>query len=171
MGKVLVWTTLTTFLLSLFQAIVLSGLVFLPAVPDLVLLVVLYVSFMNSSVIGSTSGFISGLLLDFLSAAPIGLNAFIKSSTGFLVGNLTGMFNLNKVFIPCFMAACATLYKAILVWILSLFFGPGVLVYVLYGKMLYAEMLVNVLFAPVIFGFLSVFSSLFISRDRYNENK
>jgi hypothetical protein len=37
--------------------------------------------------------------------------------------------------------------------------------------MLYAEMLVNVLFAPVIFGFLSVFSSLFISRDRYNENK
>jgi rod shape-determining protein MreD len=51
MGKVLVWTTLTTFLLSLFQAIVLSGLVFLPAVPDLVLLVVLYVSFMNSSVI------------------------------------------------------------------------------------------------------------------------
>ena len=51
---------------SLLETALLSNVVFLPVVPDLLLLVVLYISVQNGSLTGEATGFVSGLLLDFL---------------------------------------------------------------------------------------------------------
>ena len=69
---------LCSFLILLCSVIVetsiLSNISFLPAVPDLALICVLYFSFLNGKNYGQVSGFLSGLLLDFLSGSPLGFN-------------------------------------------------------------------------------------------------
>ncbi len=164
MGRVIFWTTITVLFTSLMEAAVLSNIAFLPVMPDLVMLVIVYVSFMNSSSVGSTSGFISGLLLDFLSAAPIGLNAFTKTVTGYVAGKFAGSFNLDKIVIPALMGLGATVIKALATWILSIFFGPAVLNYRLIGSALWLEIIANVVCAPIIFAILAQFPSLFVRR-------
>jgi rod shape-determining protein MreD len=168
MGRVVVWTSITVLFFSLFQAAILANLAFLPALPDLVLLVIVYVSFMNESKTGSTVGFISGLLLDFLSAAPIGLNAFTKALTGFVAGRFSGSFNLDKILIPAIMGVAVTLFKAIVTAILSLFFGAGIITYNLFAPALWLEVLMNAICAPMIFALLGLFPSIFIARARNN---
>jgi rod shape-determining protein MreD len=164
MGRVIFWTIVTVLFMSLLEAAILSNLAFLPVMPDLVMLVIVYVSFMNSSTIGSTTGFISGLLIDFLSASPIGLNAFTKTVTGYVAGKFAGAFNLDKIVIPALMGLGATVLKAVVTWILSFFFGPAIVAYRLIGFSLWLEIVANVVCAPLIFGLLSQFPSLFVRR-------
>jgi len=166
MGRTVFWTILTVLFLSLFEAAILSNLVFLPVIPDLVLLAVVFVSFLNSPVTGSTAGFLSGLLLDFFSAAPVGLNAFTKTVTGYVAGRLSGSFNLDRLFIPALMGFSATILKAVLTWLLSLFFGEGILTYQLYGGVFWMEVLANTLCAPPVFALLGLFSPLFTDNER-----
>ena len=52
MGRVIFWTTVTVLFFSLLEAAILSNLAFLPVMPDLVMLAIVYVSFMNSSSVG-----------------------------------------------------------------------------------------------------------------------
>ncbi len=166
MGRVIIWTSATVLFLSLVTATILANLLFLPVLPDLVLLVVVYVSFMNSAETGCTTGVISGILLDFLSASPIGLNAFTKTITGYAAGKLAGSFNLDRILIPFAMGVAATLIKAVSTWVLSLFFGPGILLYKLSGSVFWLEVAANGLCAPFVFAFLGFFPGLFIARSK-----
>jgi len=169
MGRTIVWTGVTALFFSLFEAAILSNLAFLPAVPDLVLLLVVYVSFKNNSMTGATSGFITGLFLDFLSASPVGLNAFTKSLTGFIAGKFSGSFNLDKILIPALMGLAATLFKALVTFVLSLFFGSQILVYGIFDATLWLEVLVNMVCAPMVFALLGLFPNFFCDNPRNDE--
>jgi rod shape-determining protein MreD len=169
MGRTVLWTSITVLFFSLFQAAILSNLTFLPVMPDLVMLIIVYVSFMNASVTGATTGFISGLFLDFLSAAPIGLNAFTKSVTGFVAGKFSGSFNMSRVVVPGLMGGAATVLKALVTWLLSLFFGPGLFSYQLLGSVFWLELLANIVMAPVMFAILGLFPSVFAGQQRPEE--
>ncbi len=164
MGRTVFWTSVAVLFCALFQAAILANIAFLPVVPDLVLLVVVYVSFVNGSTVGSTTGFISGLFLDFLSASPIGLNSFTKPLIGFVAGKFSGSFILSPVLIPMGMGLVATVMKAATTLVLSLFFGSGILAYRLNGEVLWLEILANSLCAPLIFGVLGFFPNLFSTR-------
>ena len=166
MGKTIIWTSITVLFFALIEAAILSNLEFLPVVPDLVLLVVLYVSFMNSSTTGSTVGFISGIFLDFLSASPIGLNAFTKTVTGFIFGKLSGSFNLHGVVIPAFMGGVATIIKALLTWALSFIFKSGIIPYSVTGQTFWFELIANTICAPIIFVILGIFKNFFVADRR-----
>ncbi len=166
MARIVFWTGITVLFFSLFEAAILSNLMFLPVIPDLVLLIVVYVSFVNSSVTGSTVGFLSGLMLDFLSASPVGLNSFTKAITGYIAGRLSGSFNLNKLFIPALMGFSATILKAVLTGLLSLFFGAGIMPYRLSGSMFWLEVLANTVCAPLVFALLGLFISLYSDNKR-----
>lgn len=164
MGRVIFWTAVTALFTALLEAAIISNIPFLPVMPDLVMLVIVYVSFVNSSSVGSTTGFISGLILDFLSASPIGLNAFTKTVTGYVAGKFSGSFNLDRLVIPALMGLGATVLKALVTLLLSLFFGPSIVAYRVAGSALWLEMAANVVCAPVVFAILSQFPSLFARR-------
>ena len=51
---------------AIIQAAILSNMAILPAIPDLSLICILYFSIQNGKLMGETTGFVSGLLLDFL---------------------------------------------------------------------------------------------------------
>lgn len=162
MGRVLLWSCFASVFFSLLSATILANIQILPVVPDLVLLVVLYVSFMNNATLGSTLGFMSGILLDFLSAAPIGLNACTKAVTGYVTGKLSGTYNLDRFFIPFIMGVIATVLKALTVFLLSLLFGQSITVFSPGEGVFWLELLFNGLSAPLVFGLLGLFPSLFL---------
>ena len=80
---------------TLLETALLSNVVFLPVVPDLLLLVVMYISVYNGSLSGETTGFVSGLLLDFLTAAPLGLNCLLRTLLGFFAGLFNNVLNIS----------------------------------------------------------------------------
>ncbi len=164
MTRVVLWGLLTAFFATLVESSILSRLAFLPAMPDMVLLIVLWVSIENGSAVGCTTGFLSGLVLDFLSAAPVGLNALTKSVLGYVSGRFSGSFNMNRIALPVTVAVVGTALKALLTFGCSLFFGARIVVYDLGATDFWYELVMNALFAPPVFAFLSLFPGLFGSR-------
>lgn len=162
MGRVIFWSCFTSIFFALLSATILANIHAIPVVPDLVLIVLIYVSFMNNAALGCTIGFISGFLLDFLSAAPIGLNAFTKTITGYIAGKFSGKYNLDSFIIPFLMAVVATVLKAVTVGVLSWFFGKTIVIFRLTESIFWLEALFNGLCAPVLFSLLRLFPSLFL---------
>ena len=148
---------------ALLETALLSNVVFLPVVPDLLLLVVLYISVQNGSLTGEATGFVSGLLLDFLTAAPLGLNCLLRPLFGFFAGLFHDVLNISKIMIPAMLALIATIAKAIIIGFISFFFPNGVITYDLFSASFGMELLFNVILAPLVFAFLSLFSSFLIS--------
>ena len=77
MRKVILWTVAAAFLLGVFGTAILSHIQLLPALPGLILILVVYIALYNGTAAGITAGFFSGLIFAFLSLAPMGLHSFV----------------------------------------------------------------------------------------------
>ena len=66
MRKLILWAIAAAFLLGVFETAILSHIQLLPALPDLILILVVYIALYNGTVAGVTAGFFSGLIFDFL---------------------------------------------------------------------------------------------------------
>ena len=163
MAKRIIWTLVFIIAAALLQSTVLSRLiVHIYAVPDLALSILVYSAYLNGTMTGQLSGFFSGLLLDFLSASPLGLNAFIRTLTGALVGFIKDTFYLDYFFLPMALCAGATAFKALLLFPLHLLFPEVVPTYVFNGPWFWFELGLNTLSAPLLFAFLGLFKSLLV---------
>jgi len=70
MNKIITWATVFAFAAAILQSTILSRLAVYHAIPDLTLGVLLFTAYLNGPMTGQITGFSSGLILDFLSAAP-----------------------------------------------------------------------------------------------------
>ena len=91
MSKVIVWTSLTAFFIGLLQTAVFSHIAAIKVTPDLIMLIIVYAAISNGSKVGMVCGFIAGILVDFLSVAPLGLSSFIFTLAGFIIGKFCGI--------------------------------------------------------------------------------
>ncbi|MDD7014962.1 MAG: rod shape-determining protein MreD [Spirochaetales bacterium] len=157
MLKSLCFSTLVFLCASLFDAAILSNITILPALPDLSLLCLLYIAINNGKLAGETCGFISGLFIDFLSAAPFGLNCIIRTLIGYLCGIFAKTLNLNGIFIPAALGFIVTIFKALVVWVLSLLFPGSVISYNPISWLFLTEVVLNTVLTPLIFKILSIF--------------
>jgi rod shape-determining protein MreD len=165
MAKNVIWTVIFTLVAVLLQSTLLSRLALYHAIPDLALGILVYSAFVNGSMTGQLSGFSSGLLLDFISAAPLGLNALIRTLLGALTGILKGAFFLDAVFLPMILCAVATLLKAAILFLLHVLLAGAVPAYPLLAPTLWVELMFNSLSAPLLFGLLRLFRPLLLSAD------
>ncbi|MCI7564208.1 MAG: rod shape-determining protein MreD [Spirochaetia bacterium] len=151
---------LCSFLILLCSVIVetsiLSNISFLPAVPDLVLICVLYFSFLNGKNYGQVSGFLSGLLLDFLSGSPLGFNCLYRTVIGYLSGVFRRTINSSGFIVPSVIGLLATILKVFLIWLISLFF-KSIKIYNIFTFSFLFELVMNVLLTPLMFKFLNSF--------------
>ena len=159
--------SLFVFMIISFASVVLetavfSNFLFLPAVPDFLLLCLLYVSLNNGSLYGSASGFISGILLDFVSASPFGLNCLLRTVIGYFSGKLSKTLNINGFLLPALAGLCATLFKALVILMISVFFPGSVLFYNLVSIEFLFTLAANALLTPLIFKFLGLFNSMLL---------
>jgi rod shape-determining protein MreD len=160
MTKNIVWTTVFCVFGTILQSTLFLRLSPFHAVPDLALLVLVYSSYMNGALTGETSGFFAGLLQDFLSAAPLGLNMFVRTIIGAAAGVIKGTFIMDAVLLPALLTAGATLLKAVLLSLLHLLFGGAAPAYVWTKPVLWMELGMNVVLSPLLFLFLRKVRSL-----------
>ena len=150
---------------ALSEATIFSNIQILPAIPDISLICVLYFSLQNGKLLGESTGFVSGLFLDFMSAGPFGLNCLFRTIIGFTGGLFNKVLNTEGILIPALLGFCATLIKAALLWIISLAYSRSNALY--YNPITWAflfELGINTVLTPIMFKFLSLFRNTLILR-------
>ena len=160
MTKTIIWAMVIATIAALIQSTLLSRLSILNAVPDLALGVVVYTAYVNGVMTGQSLGFASGILLDFISAAPLGYNALIRTLIGALTGLLKGTFFLDVFILPMLLCGLATMAKALAAWLASLLFAGAIPHYSLSSPTLWIEAAYNIVTAPALFAFLNLFKSV-----------
>ena len=165
MAKNVVWGIVFILVAALLQSTVFSRLAFyIHAIPDFALIILVFIAYVNGTMTGQLTGFFSGFLLDFLSAAPLGLNALVRTLIGALTGLIKGTFFLDIIFLPMALCAGATAFKALIYFLLYLLLAGAVPSYNVFGLTFWVEMGLNILLAPFLFGFLKLFGSLLMEQ-------
>lgn len=151
----------------LIESAILSKIAILPAVPDLMLMCSLYLAVNNGSVHGQITGFTSGLLVDFLSGSPFGLNCLIRTIIGYVAGFLKKMLNLKSFVVTFLIGFLGTILKVLLIYVASFFFPNMMNTYNIFSKLFLFELLLNSLLCPLMFKFLDYFSNFLLLPDNY----
>lgn len=166
MIRTILLSTILLVLCNLVQSTWFGAIAILGVVPDLALIVLIWVSYQNGLVEGPTAGFLSGFAEDFLSASPLGFHALIKTAVASLAGFLNGAFYIDRFFLPIVLGMGATLVKAILTGILSLLFGPAIHAYNFLDRVLWIEVAYNGLISPLVFLILSPLKKLLVTESK-----
>ena len=165
MIKRVVWGAVFILAAALLQSTVLSRLSFyIHAIPDIALCILVFIAYVNGAMTGQLTGFVSGLILDFLSASPLGLNALIRTIIGAATGLIKDTFFLDAFFLPIVLCVGATVAKALLLFLLHLLFPEMVPSYTLLGFTFLVELGMNALLAPALFAFLRLFKSILVEK-------
>jgi len=152
---------------SLLQSTWLHSIAILSVIPDPALLVIVFVSFHNVRTEGIISGFLSGLIQDFISSAPLGFNAFVRTIISFGFNSLSGNFYIDRILMPMLFGAVATILKALSTAVLAMIFTDFVHGYNFLDSILWIETAYNAILSPVVFFILGFLKPLFItSRNR-----
>lgn len=162
------FSTLILIALTLVQTTWLAPIAIFGARPDLGLLAMVWMAYRNGPVVGVSSGFISGLVDDVMSAAPLGFSAFIKSLLSWAASFLHGSIELDRVLMPMLLGAASTLAKAGASLFLGLMFKTSVETYDLLGRRFWVEVAYNALLAPLLFLLLGLLFRL-IDGERKRE--
>ncbi len=155
---------LVLLLSTLIESAILSNIYFLPAIPDLSLICILFLSLYNGKLIGETSGFVVGLFLDFLSAGPFGFNMLYKVLFGYISGIFNKTINPEGFFISMLLGGCATIIKGILILIISFCFPMANIDFSPFTYVFLCEIAENMILTPLIFKLLRVFKKTLILR-------
>lgn len=148
---------------TLLQSTWLHAIAVYAVIPDLALLVVVYVSFQNVRTEGIATGFISGLMQDFISSAPLGFNAFVRTVISFGFNLISGSFYIDRILMPMLFGATATLLKALATAVLALAFPAFIHGYDFLDRILWIETAYNAVLAPVLFFLLGLLKPLFVT--------
>jgi rod shape-determining protein MreD len=148
---------------SFIQSTWLGAIAVLGIVPDLALVVLIWLSYKNGPVEGPVSGFISGFAEDLLSASPLGFNAFVKTVVATCAGLLHGVFFIDRVALPFVLGLLGTIVKALAAGFLSVLFSGKVLSYDFLASSLWLEAAYNGLMAPLVFLLLSLLKRLLVT--------
>jgi len=164
MSKTIGWATVFIIIAGIIQSSLLSKIAIFNVIPDLALIILVYVSYVNGSMTGQITGFASGFLLDFLSLAPLGFNALSRTIIGAVVGLLKGTFFLDIIFFPALLCAGATIIKAIIVTVIHFLFNANTPAYNFSNNILWIEIILNAISAPFVFAFLKLFKKVLTPR-------
>ncbi len=164
MSRTVGWATVLIIIAGIIQSSLLSKIAIFHVIPDLALIILVYVSYVNGSMTGQITGFTSGVFLDFLSFAPFGFNILSRTIIGFLIGMLKGTFFLDIVIFPTLLCAGATLVKAMIITIIHFLFNANTPAYQFTNNMLWIEVASNAAFGPFVFAFLKLFKKILMPR-------
>jgi len=143
------------------EASVLANISFLYVVPDIVLICTIYFSLLNGSTVGVSTGFISGLFLDFITGVPFGFNCVLRTIIGYVYGFFSETVILAGVVVPVVTVGIGTIFKAVLISLIQIFF-PNINIYVagIFSYQFLFEFFINIILAPVFFKVLRYFKEI-----------
>ncbi|MDR0312361.1 MAG: rod shape-determining protein MreD [Treponema sp.] len=159
MIKKIIWALIFIIVAAVLQSTILRQIELFYAVPDLALGILVFVAYSNGAMAGQVTGFFSGIIMDFLSSAPLGFNALVRTLIGGLVGFMQGTFYMDTFLLPMSLCAGATIFKALCGLLLHLIFS-SVPAYDFTVPLFWVELGLNTVTAPLLFLFLKLFKTL-----------
>lgn len=125
-----------------------------------VLILLIYISLYNGSMTGVIFGFFAGLILDFLSLAPMGLHSTTFVIIAFIFGKFQGKYDTNKILIPAVFDLVAILMQSALFFVFRLIFGKNIAVpnFLLFDY--WIGIAISMFFAPILFFIFNLFPVL-----------
>lgn len=129
-------------------------------IPDLGLIVLVFVAIRRGSMTAQLSGFASGVVEDVLSLSPLGFHAFIRTVVGFLYGLTEGSIFVDPILMPVILIIIATLFKALISSLLVAFLSIPAEGFGVFAGPLWIELGYNAVLAPFLFGLLGLLKSL-----------
>lgn len=167
MSRTVSWATVLIIIAGIIQSSLLSKITILNVIPDLALIILVYVSYINGSMTGQITGFISGFFLDFISIAPLGFNALSRTIIGFILGLIKGNFFLDIIIFPALLCAGATIMKALIISLIHYLFNANTPVYTFTNQILWTEVIYNTIAAPFVFALLKLFNKVLTPRKEH----
>lgn len=165
MKKVVLFSVVFALVLCLIDTAIISHISFFEFRPESCLVLLLFVSFSNGSLIGVAAGFFIGLILDFLSLAPLGLHSASFVIIAFVAGKMHGRYNLNRIFIPVLLTFLALMAKALLYFVFRFLFGENILVPDFLAMDFWVGVLITLISAPILFAIFNLFPTLLQRRE------
>lgn len=159
MFKVISVSSIILLSTAIIEASILSNISFLPAIPDLLMLSLIFFALHNGKIVGESTGFISGLFLDFLTSSPFGLNCLLRTSLGYIAGLFSKSLNSEGIVVPAILGFIASIYKALFLLLLSFLYPSKITTYSIFELSSLFELILNVLFTPIVFYFLRFFKN------------
>jgi len=138
-------------------------------IPDLATLALVYISFKSPGMQGQITGFICGLLQDGVSAAPFGLNAFVKTILAWFFNMISGRFQIDRIVMPTVFGFSATIGKNILIRMLSLIFPQHILIHELTQSKMWIESAYNGIIAPLFFLMMGLIDRFILPWDSLHD--
>jgi len=129
-------------------------------IPDLALIILVFVSIRRGSMNGQLSGFVTGVIEDFLSLSPLGFHAFIRTVVGFLYGLTAGNLFVDPVLMPVLLTVIATLFKALISSLLVAVLSIPAQGFSAFAGPLWIELGYNAVLAPFLFALLGLLKTL-----------
>ncbi|OQB98816.1 MAG: rod shape-determining protein MreD [Spirochaetes bacterium ADurb.Bin110] len=160
MKSVLISSFVATLMLFI-QSTWLSRGIIMGIIPNLALDVLLFSSFINKEGQGIIASFLVGIIADILSASPLGYYAFLYTSCGYYATLISYVTEKDIFIVPFLLGAGATIIMAILSKAISLMFSAGIHYYQVFSMEFGVELILNGLFAILLFFLLSFIRQLF----------
>ena len=129
-------------------------------IPDLGLIILVFVAIRRGSMTAQLSGFATGMIEDVLSLSPLGFHAFIRTLVGFLYGLTVGSIFVDPILMPVLLTIVATLFKALISSLLVSFLSIPAEGFGVFAGPLWIEMGYNAVLAPFIFALLGLLKVL-----------
>ena len=147
--------TLIFVVVTLLQTTLLDFIAVRGVVPDLVLILLVFLAVRRGSMNGQVVGFLGGVVEDIISISPLGFHSLVRVLIGFLTGMLHGIIMLDLVFVPFFLIVGSMIIKGIVTYLISLIFSLQINHY-MSGLDFWFEVLFTAFLAPGLFFFLSL---------------
>jgi rod shape-determining protein MreD len=162
MIRSVIWTTILSIAAAIIQSTLIPKIAFLKnIIPDLALCVLVFSAYINGTMTGQISGFFSGLFIDFLSAAPLGMSSLIRTMIGALAGLFKDSLFLDFIIMPVILCSSATLIKGMMMFLLHLVMD-SIRTYSLIE--FFIEVGLNAFCAPLLFLLLRIFKPMHIGK-------
>lgn len=132
MIKNIIWTVILSTIAVILESAFLYKISIFNVTPDLSLCILVFSAYVNGTMTGQVSGFFSGLLRDFLSSAPLGLNCLVRTLIGAITGIFKGSLFLDFFFMPVILCSLATIAKVGFLFYFKLYYWPfsaGIFIY------------------------------------------
>ncbi len=119
--------------------------------PDIVLILIIYLSLNYNLLLSETVGFISGIIEDILSKSLLGINGLILTLISFSLNRFKTKIYTEKIFSAIVVVFITSIIKGILYFLLILLFVGDINTYNFFIKIMIPESLYNSVLVIIIF--------------------
>ncbi len=157
------WAKAGIVVVALVLELVLANILGLNTIkPDLMLIVVICMSFISGTEEGTITGFAGGLLKDIFSVHFLGFNALVKTSIGYIAGVIRAkIFSQHLMWIVAISTFIFTFMNNLIIYFLLNALHSNYDFAILLKRFILTQAIINSILAPFVFmGIMKLFSYL-----------